>query len=276
MKKCRNCGLENDAAMNFCLECGMQLVGNPLSAAKTEVFQATGQSVLSVELPPKKSRKLFWIFGGLASLLILGLLASVGAWFALRNFSTDNAGGRKPAPTAPPVKKSTPTPKKTAETNSSNSSNVADKTPAPEDTTAPKPDFTPPTKPTAQGVFNVKADKNWQLSEIDVVPNEKFVLLAVGAVNLEGIGKGVLPEGVADKKYQSRRLYPEFPAGALLMRTRYADGKYSKISMAADKQAAGIWQNATDERGRLEFCINDNAPDGNDGEFIASLAIIGE
>ncbi|MDQ3062836.1 MAG: hypothetical protein M3R14_08255, partial [Acidobacteriota bacterium] len=88
------------------------------------------------------------------------------------------------------------------------------------------------------------------------------------------IEKNVSPQGIADKKYQTRRLFPEFPVGALLMRTRYADGKYSKISVVATKNSTGIWQNAPDERGRLEFCINDNAPDGNDGVFVVSLAII--
>ncbi len=55
------------------------------------------------------------------------------------------------------------------------------------------------------------------------------------------------------------------------MRTRYADGKYSKISIVKTKNSTGVWQNADDEHGKLEFCINDNAPEGNDGEFVVSL-----
>ena len=101
-------------------------------------------------------------------------------------------------------------------------------------------------------------------------------MLALGSVNLREIGKVISPEGVDDKKYQSRRLFPEFPMGALLMRTRYADGKYSKISMVKTKNSTGVWQNAPDERGRLEFCINDKAPEGNDGEFVVSLAVFDE
>ncbi|MBA3692047.1 MAG: zinc ribbon domain-containing protein [Acidobacteria bacterium] len=273
VKKCQNCGYENDSTMNFCLECGIQLVGNPLSAAKTEILPATGRSEATVVLPKKKSRQFFWIFGGLASLLILLLLGFITTLYLARRIRQNNVSVITPTPVITSTRKPSPTPKKAADVGSSNTSV---ETPETEETTAPEPNFTPPAKPTAQGVFNVKADKNWQLSNLDVVPNEKFVLLAVGSVNLGEIKKDVSPEGVADKKYQTRRLFPEFPAGALLMRTRYADGKYSKISAVANKKASGIWQNAPDERGRLEFCINDNAPDGNDGEFVVSLAIIEE
>jgi len=271
VKKCKNCGYDNDSTMNFCLEGGIQLVGNPLSAAKTVILLATGQSASTVVLAKKKSRKYFWIFGGLASLLILLLLGFITTFYLARRFGQNNASVKTPTPVISPTRKPPPTPRKPANINSSNASVEPPET---EETTAPDPSFTPPAKPTAQGVFNVKADKNWQLSNLDVVPNEKFVLLAVGNVNLGEIEKNVSPEGVADKKYQTRRLFPEFPAGALLMRTRYADGKYSKISAVASKNSTSIWQNAPDERGRLEFCINDNAPDSNDGEFVVSLAII--
>ncbi|CAN5631036.1 hypothetical protein BH24ACI1_BH24ACI1_02230 [soil metagenome] len=273
VKKCQNCGYENDSTMNFCLECGIQLVGNPLSAAKTEILPATGRSAPTVVVPKKKSRKYFWIFGGLASLLVLLLLGFIATLYLARRLGQNNASVKTPTPMVSPTRKPSPMPRKSADINSSNASVEP---PEIEETTAPDPNFTPPAKPTAQGVFNVKADKNWQLSNLDVVPNEKFVLLAVGNINLREIEKNVSPEGIADKKYQMRRLFPEFPVGALLMRTRYADGKYSKISAVATKNSTGIWQNAPDERGRLEFCINDNAPDGNDGVFVVSLAIIEE
>ena len=272
VKKCKNCGYENDSTMNFCLECGIQLVGNPLSAARTEFLPATGQSASTIVLPKKKSRKYFWIFSGLASLLILLLLGSIATLYWARRLGQNNASVKTPTPVISPTRKSSPTPRKPVNIGSSNASVEPPETE--ETTTAPDPSFTPPAKPTAQGVFNIKANKNWQLSNLDVVPNEKFVLLAVGSVDLGEIKKDVSPEGVADKKYQTRRLFPEFPAGALLMRTRYADGKYSKISAVASKDLTSIWQNAPDERGRLEFCINDNAPDGNNGEFVVSLAII--
>ncbi len=269
MKKCQNCGYENDSTMNFCLECGIQLVGNPLSAAKTEILPATGRSVPTVALPKKKSRKYFWIFGGLASLLILLLLGFITTLYLTRRFGQNNASVKTPTPMISPTRKSSPTPRKAADVGSPNASVEPPET---EETIAPNPKFTPPTKPTARGVFNVEADKNWQLSNLDVVPNEKFVLLGMGSVNLREIGQGVSPEGIADRKHQSRRLFPEFPTGALLMRTRYADGKYSKISVVKTKNSTGVWQNAPDEHGKLEFCINDNAPEGNDGEFVVSLA----
>lgn len=273
MKKCVNCGHQNDPAMSFCVECGMPLGATPLTAAKTENLPAGSESLPTVALPPKKSRKTFWILGGLASLLILGLLGLGAIWLAVRNFSPDGANKRTPTPTVAPIKKPSATPQKTPTIDLANNSS---ETPEPEKTAASNPNFTPPTKPTKQGVFTVKVDKTWQLSDIYVVPNEKFVLLAMGVADLHGIGKGVSPAGVNDKKYQSRRLFSEFSTGALLMRTLYADGKYSKISEVSSKGANGIWQTAADERGRLEFCVNDNAPEENHGEFIVSLAVIEE
>ena len=269
MKKCQNCGFQNDSTMNFCLECGMQLVGNPLSAAKTEILSTDPRSVATVDLPKKKSRKYFWIFAGLASLLIFGLLGLGTILFLTNRLGKDDASIKTPVPATSPIVKTSPTINRRTPTPSPNNSV---ETSEPEETTSPSPSFTPPTIPTATGVFNVKADKNWQLSNLDVVGGEKFVLLAFGSVNLREIEKGISPDGVADKKHQSRRLFPEFPTGALLMRTRYPDGKYSKISAVKTKNSTGVWQNAPDERGRLEFCINDNAPEGNDGEFVVSLA----
>lgn len=272
MKQCPNCRFENDSTMNFCLNCGTPLAANP-SVAKTEVFPADRLSAPPIVSPKSNNRKYFWILGGLTSLLILVILGGLGAWYFVGNLKRNAADVKTPSPAVSPFRKSSPTPKKTAEIYSSNTtSNTTSESPEAEETVAPAPDFTPPTKPTEQGVFNVKANKNWQLSNLDVVPNEKFVLLATGSVNLRDVEKDVSPEGVDDKKHQSRRIFPEFPTGALLMRTRYADGKYSKISAVGAKKASGVWQNAPDERGRLEFCINDNATEGNDGEFIISLA----
>ncbi len=205
VKKCQNCGYENDSTMNFCLECGMQLVGNPLSAAKTEVLPATERSVPTVELPKKKSRKYYWIFGGLVSLLIFALLGLGGILFLASRVGKDDASIKTPVPAASPIVKTSPTADEQTQIPLSNTSVETSK---PEETTAPNPRFTPPTKPTARGVFNVEANKNWQLSNLDVVPNEKFVLLGMGSINLREIGKGVSPEGIADRNHQSRRLFP--------------------------------------------------------------------
>ncbi|CAN5583623.1 hypothetical protein BH24ACI2_BH24ACI2_09330 [soil metagenome] len=254
--------------MNFCLECGTPLTASPLSDAKTEYLPVNLQSIPTVLLPKNKSRKYFWIFGGLASLLILVLLGIVGALFLANKLDKENTVFKTPTPAVSPTRKSSPMPQKSVGVYSSNASA---ETPEIEVNVSPNPNFTPPDKPTMRGVFNVKADKNWQLSNLDVVGGEKFVLLALGKIDLREIEKGVSAEGIADQKYQSRRLFAEFPTGALLMRTRYADGKYSKISAVATKKASGVWQNAPDERGKLEFCINDNASAGNGGEFVVSL-----
>jgi len=259
--------------MNFCLECGTPLTASPLSDAKTEYLPVNLQSIPTVAPSINKNRKYFWIFGGLASLLILVLLGIAGALFLANRLGKGNVAVKTPTPAVSPTRKASPTPQKSARIDLSNASA---ETPEIELNVSPNPNFTPPNKPTARGVFNVKADKNWQLSNLDVVGGEKFVLLGLGSVNLREIGKGVSPEGIADKKHQSRRLFLEFPTGALLMRTRYADGKYSKISMVAANKASGVWQNAPDERGKLEFCINDNAPAGNDGEFVVSLVAFEE
>ncbi len=237
------------------------------TASKTENLPARGQSVPTVELPKKKTGKYFWIFGGLVSLLIFALAGLAAILFLTSKFRQDDTAVKTPTPAVSPTRRTSSSPEKSPNIDLSNTSS------APE-IPAPKPNFTPPAKPTAQGDFNVRADENWQLSNLDVVPNEKFLLLPMGKVNLREIEKDISAEGSSDKKHQSRRLYQEFPTGALLMRTRYSDGKYSKISAVADKKATGIWQNAPDERGKLELCINDNAPDGNDGEFVVSLSVI--
>ncbi|MCA1622512.1 MAG: zinc ribbon domain-containing protein [Acidobacteria bacterium] len=252
MKRCQNCGFENDSTMNFCLECGTPLRTSPLTNAKTEYQPVNPQSIPTV---------------------VLVLLGIAGALFLANRLSKENVAVKTPTPAVSPTRKVSPTPQKSAGINLSNASA---ETPEIEVNVSPNPNFTPPTEPTARGVFNVKADKNWQLSNLDVIGGEKFVLLALGAIDLREIEKGVSPEGVADKKYQSRRLFAEFPTRALLMRTRYADGKYSKISAVALKKASGVWQNAPDEFGKLEFCINDNAPDGNKGEFVVSIVAFEE
>jgi hypothetical protein len=54
------------------------------------------------------------------------------------------------------------------------------------------------------------------------------------------------------------------------MRTRYADGKTSNTIAMTTNGANGSWQNFPYEIGKLEFCINDNAPEQNGGQFIVT------
>ncbi len=55
------------------------------------------------------------------------------------------------------------------------------------------------------------------------------------------------------------------------MRTRFANGKVSNIQPVA---ASDMWENAPGERGRIEFLINDNSPENNEGEFIVSVTLV--
>ena len=48
------------------------------------------------------------------------------------------------------------------------------------------------------------------------------------------------------------------------MRTRYADGRFSNTVAAG---VNGSWENLPEERGMLEFAVNDNAPKDNGGQF---------
>jgi hypothetical protein len=54
------------------------------------------------------------------------------------------------------------------------------------------------------------------------------------------------------------------------MRTRYADGKTSNTVAMTTNGANGSWENNPYEIGKLEFCINDNAPEQNGGQFIVT------
>lgn len=307
MKKCQNCNYENAETMRFCLECGTPLpeeggVGAPIvvnlagdkpteslgGAApptnfgapprETETFSAGRADVgrnfgnFSPPLPsqtprPKSNKKLFLILGGLASLL--ALLGVAGAAIGYYNFCCQppppapRLASTSPTPSAAPDKTKSPTPK---------TSPTASPSATVDDDDAPKPQaaFTPPIEPTRKGTFTVSANEGWQLSDIDVVSLEEFRTSVQGAIDLAGIKASVTAAGVSDAKTKARRIYPEFPTGALLMRTRFADGKTSNTVSMTTNGANGSWQNYPNETGKLEFCVNDNAPENNGGQFIVT------
>lgn len=276
MKKCQKCFAENDNLMSFCWECGTPLPASFETDAKTEqfsvgsfsaptVFGGTPESETLVnkrvgftsnfqQPPPPKSKKgLFLALGGVAALLGLGLVTLAGVViYALYHQPTDE-GGLKPTPTPWTIVK-TPTPQINP-------------------TPTPQVSFTPPTEPTKQGSFTIYANQGWQLSNIDVVPLEEFRTTVQGKADISGIKTGVSASGVSDAKTKSRRIYPEFPTGALLMRTRYADGKYSNVVAISANGANGNWRNYPDERGKIEFCLNDNAPENNGGQFTVNVVM---
>ena len=268
MKYCRNCGNENADAMSFCGQCGVRFPEPQVSTwnqgdIPTASFGETPTTVrprnpetetvqrnFSASAPPKSNKKLFIIFGGIAALVILlGGAVVFGALFLyLQN-------------PAAPIRTN----------NNSAAPNVSS---SPETTQTPQVSFTPPIEPTKKGSFTVYANTGWQLSDIDTVSQETFTTSVVGKIDLNNIKTGVSSSGVNDAKTKARRLYPEYPTGALLMRTRYADGKYSNIAAVTAGSATGQWQNYPGERGKIEFCINDNTPEKNGGQFTVTVNFI--
>lgn len=219
---------------------------------ETETFQRN----FSTSAPPKSNKKLFIIFGGIAALVVL--LGGAVVFAALFIFL------QKPSDPSSPQ-----TPLR------ANNNSVAPNVSSPPETSqTPQVSFTPPTDPTKKGSFTVYANTGWQLSDIDTVSRETFTTSVVGKIDLDGIKTGVSSSGVNDAKTKARRLYPEYPTGALLMRTRYADGKYSNIAAVTAGSATGQWQNYPGERGKIEFCINDNAPAKNGGQFTVTVNFI--
>lgn len=292
MKRCQQCGYENVETMRFCLECGTPLPDAPLvinlsdqpteslsggaatnfgAGRETETFAAGrgnaphnfGNFTASAP-PPKSNKKLFLILGGLASLLVL--LGVAGAAIVFYNYRQNRIVSASPTPALAPTAKTgkSPTPKSSA-------SPAA--TPSASPGKTPEASFTPPVEPTKKGTFTVNADEGWQLSDIDVVSLEKFRTNVQGAIDLSGIKSSVPPGGLTDAKTKSRRVYPEFPTGALLMRTRYADGKTSNTVSMTTNGANGNWENFPNETGKLEFCINDNSPAANGGQFIVTVTL---
>jgi hypothetical protein len=148
-----------------------------------------------------------------------------------------------------------------------NSSPTPKASPSPTPSPTPAQLFTPPTEPTKDGTFTIYANEGWQLSQIAVVPEEKYTTTVEGIVDLAGAKAGIRAGGTKEEQYKSRRLFPEWPTGALLMRTRYADGRFSNTLPVSASGATGYWENLPDERGMLEFRINDNSPANNGGQF---------
>jgi hypothetical protein len=154
-------------------------------------------------------------------------------------------------------------------------STPADFTSIPTPKPAPATPSTLAIQPTKRGTFTVYANKGWQLSDIVTVASEEFQAIARGRIDINGIKTGASAAGVNDPESVSRRIYPEFPTGALLLRTRYADGNFSNIAPVTAAKANGLWRNFPFEVGQLEFCINDNAPEQNGGQFIVTVVFSG-
>lgn len=274
MKKCQRCGQDNSDSMSYCVECGTALpsvMGAPsIDADSAPTVFAGGQetkTVVSNQIPrpagfyqpAKKSNvgKFLLIGGGIVALLGLGVVGIAAV--AIYNMMPGNGVTLKPTPQP---------------TRGIDISPPYPDGPPPTPAATPQASFTPPVEPTKKGSFTVYANKGWQLSDLDTVPLEQFTTTINGKVDVSGVKNGMGPEGVNTAVTKSRRIYPNFPTGALLMRTRYADGNYSNIVALTAAGPVGQWQNYPNERGKIEFCVNDKEPENNGGSFVVTKAFV--
>ena len=234
MKICQACGRENADEMSFCLDCGKPLaashpmgwlggestatsVGEMPTTVRQGVFPTDRFQVGITEAAPHQAtsgKKVFAIVGGIVSLVLL--LFIVGASVIGYKYYAASKGLANSGPTNSNSNGTGP--------NKNSSSPPANASPT------PAPSFTPPVEPTKTGTFTVFANGGWQLSDVDTVPLENFRTKVDGKVDIAGVKTGITSSGVNDAGSKSRRVYPEFPTGALLMRTHYADGKFSNVA----------------------------------------------
>lgn len=289
MKKCQSCGYENTNIMNYCLECGNALAPDaqmvvPLetvdfsnrekpSEQVTEDYEketvvnnrfAVEPTVAAFRQQPAQAQrsntKLFIAIGGglFALVMLIGVGAAGIVFYALQN------PGKPPSR---PIVSNTPV--KTPEVEETPDI-IVEKTPEATPEVEVTPDsneetitFPTPENPTKSASYEIRTVLGWQLSDIETVPNENFIVKVRGKIYLDEIGDNVSAKGV--KGFEERRMIKEFPTGALLMRTHYPDGRHSEIQAVS---ASEYWQNYKDETGKIEFMINDNSPENNEGEFI--------
>lgn len=282
--------------MNFCGECGAALGQEPQmvvpldtieslnpnrSDDPTESFGISQETVvedryqplsiptLSSVQPPQSKKKIVAVFGILFAIIVMIIGGAGGGLYYYLKWRKEVAGpGKTPTPmrTAPPRETATPRPTATPTPDST-----------PEETPEPTPEETPDEndppsslEPTKQGSFSINADEEgWQLSELVTVSRESFETSVGGTIDLDGIREGVSARGFAGNP--DRRVYKQYPTGALLMRTRYPDGRVSNIQPVT---ASDSWLNSPGEEGRIEFLINDNEPEDNYGEFTVTLKLV--
>ncbi len=272
MNTCSGCGLQLDKEMRFCRACGavvnqpprmvvpLENIGNQSDLA-TEVFEKDPQDEPRYYLStptisskkPQNGKMIFFVFGALFTVFVL-LVSAAGVLVYLYFQSTDRTETVKTAPSQTPKKESpkpSPSPSPTAQE-------------------TPETVLKPQKNPTRFGSFSVdgKSEK-WQISEIETIESERFSTGVRGTSTLHGIGANITAEGIEGN--EERRIYSEYPTGALLMRTRLANGKVSVIQAISDSDE---WKNDPDESGRIEFLINDNKPENNKGGFIVSVKML--
>jgi hypothetical protein len=264
--------------MQFCTSCGATIPNSsPLpndpysSSADTLILEGNRQTTPTnwpnfadtykapPQIPEAKKSKTGLIISVVAIVAVVGVLAVAGGvgyyYYSKSEPEVTDDGGGKRGVFDPSTSDDKPGTKKDDKSEKAK----------PSPTNAQS--FEPPTEPTRDGSFTVYANGEWQLSNIAVVPEEEYTTTVDGIVDLAGSKAGVRAGGTNAAETKSRRLFPEWPTGALLMRTRYADGRFSNTMAVAAGRSTGSWKNLPDERGMLEFRINDNAPQNNGGQF---------
>lgn len=299
MKKCAVCANENADEMNFCLECGTPLGTSAPSIQRTDQSNVdtvafNRQSVPTIiggqanfpqasAAKPRRKQTIFWVIGGI--LTAFALLLTAGAGLVYYGLQQERSIVSNPKPAASPARVAeNKTPKPSPAANASPSPDVSsspnvslspDVSSSPDDSEAPPTSpVAPPKKATEKGSFAVSANRGWQASDIEVVASEMFQTKASGSIDVAEVKKGVSSKGVSGDKAKSRRIYPDFPLGALLMRTRLPNGKFSEVQPVTAAPSLGVWQNLPDEEGKLEFCVNDNAPENNGGQFTVTVTML--
>lgn len=305
MKKCAVCANENADEMNFCLECGTPLGISapgvqPTNQSNVDTVAFNRQSVPTIvggqanfpavsAAKPRRNKTIFWVVGGVLTAFALLLMA--GAGLVYYGLQQKRSVVSNPKPIASPARVAeSKTPKPSPSMNASPSPDVSsspDASSSPDVSSSPGASSssddseTPPTssaapskEPTKKGSFTVSANRGWQASDIEVVASEMFQTKASGSIDVAEVKKGVLSKGVSGDKAKSRRIYPDFPLGALLMRTRLPNGKFSEVQPVTAAPSLGVWQNLPDEQGKLEFCVNDNAPENNSGQFTVTITML--
>ncbi len=279
MKVCRLCGNENSDEMNFCTECGASLVSSGESISRPQTTKNTQAEVTQAfrynptVTPKPKSKALHVLIGIIVLILLFVSGGALVAYFAVKKvLELSDTNVQINNDTANIETKNSNVSSGDKNTTVSNISSSGSPSPYTQPSnTNPVVSFTPPLSPTKVGTFTVYASGGWQLSDIDVVENEEFSTSVQGLIDLAGIKNNVTYAGVKDERTKSRRIYPEYPTGALLMRTRYADGKVSNVQAV---YLSRYWKNFPDEIGKLEFCVNDNSPENNGGQFIVTVKMI--
>lgn len=277
MKLCPNCRKFNDDSMNFCLNCGAPIVNSaaPPQPQQQAQFGRPPQVISPPRVRRKRSSKMVWLilcaagvlgFVFLFSLFVLPLLGVLFAVSSSINTNTNtNTNSNRSSNVSRPVLSNLSNSALTSQANGKDKNANGD-----DDDRKP---LTEPKTPTAKAAFQFDASASgWQTSDIFVVPNENYILHSKGTVKVSGLGT-LTAKGAKKGESEDRRINKEFATAALLMRTRNLDGSISSVVAVESDETTGFWITEPEERGFLEFCLNDNTSEDNQGqlnvEFVA-------